>query len=751
MLQSFDRRSVSMRAAVSARISCVLLGACGALAAHAQDRADPAPCTGAIETRVTKDVETHHGVTVQDPYRWLEDWSDPQVRAWSEAQSACARRYLDALPQAPRIRARLTQLLTAASETAHYSLKLVGGRLFALRRAPNAQQPVLVWFDAQGNWDDPHVVLDPLQLDPSGQTTIDWHRPSDDGRLIAVSLSTGGSERGTLYVYDASGARTGEAPIHNVNNATAGGDLAWSPDGKGFFYTRYPQPGERPESELAFHQRVFYHRIGEPPAKDRYEYGAELPSIAAIRLRRHPSTQRILAWVQNGDSSEFRFALREPDGRWREFGQFGDGHFEAALGAGDDVYVLTRTGAPRGKVLRISARDLDFSRARTIVPESDGALASSFYWPDSPTLTVTQSALLLVYQVGGPTQLRAFSLKGAALPKPQTPELSQTSSVTPLRDGEVLFAVDTFTAPMRWFRYSFAAKQMRSVFPQPQDAGWTDVVVAREWAQSRDGTRVPVTILRLRDVETRGLLLTGYGGYGISLAPRFEREVRLLLEQGVAYAVANLRGGGEFGDEWRRQGRLTQKQNVFDDFIAAAEMLRRRGLAPAGKLAILGASNGGLLMGAVMTQRPDLAQAVIAKVGVFDSLRNELDANGVFNIPEFGTVKDPEQFAALRAYSPYHNVRDKTRYPPTLFITGANDSRVNPMHSRKMTARLQHADAAGAPILLRTSDSTGHGSGTPLAAYIEELTDAYAFVMEALDLPYRETAKDRGSMSDGKR
>lgn len=720
----------------------MLLTACS-VAANAADEKDA--CTRAIATPAGLERDVYHGVTVADPYRWLEDWNNPHVRAWSEAQSRCARHYLDAAPQAPSIRARLEELLTGGRGITLSRPRRGGDRLFALRDSPDAQQPVLVWFDANGEHDKAHIVLDPHALDPGAGTSIDWYRPSDDGKLVAVSLSSGGSERGTLRVFDATTGRpTSEVPIANVNNATAGGDLVWSADGSGFFYTRYPQPGERPEHELAFYQRVYYHRLGTAPQTDRYELGADLPSVAAIRLRRQPETGRVLAWVQNGDSGEFCFFVRDTDGAWRRLGEFGDGYFEAQFGSGDDLFLLTRAAAPRGKVVRISLRDLALDRAETVIPQTDGALANSFYWPDSPTLTVLNGKLLLVYQVGGPTSLRIFSRAGTALPVPPLPELSQVAAVTPFDSDEVLFTVESYDAPPRWMRYRSGDEEAQPALVQPNaEKGWSDAVVTREWARSRDGTRVPVNIIRLRDVKTRGLLLTGYGGYGISLAPKFEREVRVLLEQGVAHAVANLRGGSEFGDEWRRQGRLTLKQNVFDDFAAAADLLER-GHVPPGKLAIIGTSNGGLLMGAVMTQRPDLAQAVVAKVGVFDSLRNELDANGVFNIPEFGTVKDPRQFAALYAYSPYHHVREATRYPPTLFVTGANDSRVNPMHSRKMTARLQHASISGAPILLRTSDSTGHGAGTPLATQVEELTDTYAFIMRALALEYRDATPRSG-------
>ena len=726
------------------RVVTIVLMALAFVFLTGRARSDSQPCSGTVDPAQGQARDIYHGVTVADPYRWLEHWDDPRVRAWSNEQSECARRYLDALPQASRLRERLGQVLTEQRSVTYSRPRRGGARLFALRRASGAQQPSLVWFEAESRQGEPRTLLDLIALDPTGGTSIDWYRPSPDGRLVAVSMSKGGAERGTLHLFDVqAGRETNETPIYNVNNATAGGDLLWSADSSGFFYTRYPQSAERSDSDLAFDQQVYYHRLGTKPQLDRHELDADLPRIAAIRLRGQAKTGRVLAWVQNGDSGEFRFFIREPKGRWQALGEFGQGLLEAQFGDGDDLYVVTRAGAPRGKVLHLSARDPDLRRAQVIIPESEGALGSSFYSPDSPTLTVLDGKLLLVYQMGGPTALRVFSRTGEILPSPETPEFSQLAAVTPLHPNEVLFTVESYSSPRRWTRYRLDSRQMQPAFEHAGggEHGWRDAIVAREWARSRDGTRVPVNLIRLRGVETRGLLLTGYGGYGISMAPHFEPEVRVLLEQGVAYAVANLRGGGEYGADWHSQGRLTNKQNVFDDFIAAAESVMRRDDVPSDKLAITGRSNGGLLVAAVMTQRPDLAQAVVAHVGIFDSLRNELDANGAFNIPEFGTVKDPRQFAALYAYSPYHNVRAGVRYPNTLFMTGANDSRVNPMHSRKMAARLQHASASNAPVLLRTSENTGHGSGTPLAAQIEELTDAYAFVMNALALPYKPVAR----------
>lgn len=721
-----------IRRAVLALLTVLVATELWPLVSHAEQ------CESDIATRVSPTRDVYHGTAVEDPYRWLENWSDPAVRDWSKKQSACARRYLDELPDAPKIRARLTQLFAVERGTSYSDPKYHGGRLFVVRRTPQAQQPSLVWFAQADTSGTPTVVLDPMQFDPSGGTSMDWYVPSEDGALVAISLSSGGSEGGTLRVFDAStGKPINEQLIESVSKATASGDLAWSADGRGFYYTRYPHAGERPERELSFYQQVYYHKLGTAPTADRYELGKELPSIAAIMLRTQPSSGRVIARVQNGDSGQFRFFLREPGGRWRPFGNFGDGHVEVTFGAGDDLFVFTKAGAPHGKVVRLSAKDLNFGRAQTVIPESDVALAHNAYEDDPPTITVTENALLVLYQLGGPTQLRAFSLDGKPLPGPPEIPVSHVSSVNAIGGDDVLFTAESFVSPDSWVRYNVRTGVTKTSKSADGSRSWSDVSVEREFAVSRDGTRVPVSILRMRGVPTRGLLLTGYGGFNIARLPSFSPQVRVLLEQGIAYAAANLRGGSEFGEQWHRQGSLDQKQNVFDDFIAAGQHLLDKGYVPRGKLAITGASNGGLLMGAVLTQRLQLAQAVVSRVGIYDSLRTELDPNGAFNIPEYGSVKDERLFRALRAYSPYHNVRDGERYPPTLLLTGENDNRVNPMHSRKMIARLQAANASRVPLLLRTSGNTGHGHGTPTSAQIEELTDVYSFIMKSLAIPYR--------------
>lgn len=692
-------------------------------------------CVSAIATAQSPTTEEYFGTAVDDPYRWLEDWSAPAVQAWSGKQSECARQYLDSIPVATDLRTRITQLVTQDRGTSYSDPKFQGGRMFVIRRTPDAQQPSLVWFEGADIAGAPRIVLDLMQFDPSGHTSLDWYVPSSDGEQVAVSVSSAGSESGTLRVFNASsGSPIDDEPIEDVNKATAGGDLAWSADNSGFFYTRYPKEGGQ---ATFFNQQVYYHALGTSSASDILELGIGLPAIAAIRLKAQASSGRVIARVQNGDGGQFRVFLRDPAGSWRLLGDFDDGLQDMAFGPGDDLYAVTNAGAPRGKVVRLSATDPDFDHAQTVIDEADVALAHNAYEGDAPTITVTAEAILLLYQLGGPTELRAFSLTGEPKTAPASAPVSQVSSVTAVGNDKVILATESFVTPPRWLRYNAdTGSTMPVEFVVNSSRPWDDVAVVRDFAVSRDGTRVPVSILRKQDVPTRGLLLTGYGGFGIAELPSYEPQLRVLLEQGIAYAVANTRGGSEFGTPWRSQGKLESKQNVFDDFVAVARHLLDKNHVPPGKLAIIGTSNGGLLMGAVLTQQPQLAQAVIARVGIFDSLRHELDPNGAFNLAEYGSVENERQFRALLAYSPYHNVNTDDTYPPILMLTGANDNRVNPMHSRKMVARLQAANHSQVPPLLRTSGNTGHGLGKPTSAWIEELTDIYSFVMHSLGIPY---------------
>ncbi len=695
---------------------------------------------GIEELPVTKKIpvtDTYHGVEVTEQYRWLEDWDNETVKQWSGAQNVYARSILDTLPHVDEIRSQVTEIMSA--KTVSYSgLAWRNGRLFAIKRQPPKQQPFIIVMDSADDPASARILVDPNVIDPTGGTSMDWYEPSADGKRLAVSLSKGGTESGDVHVYDTTTGKQVHEVIPRVNSGTAGGDLAWLPGGSGFYYTRHPRETERPPEDMDFFQQVYFHKLGTPTENDRYEIGKDFPRIAEIKFDMNDETGLLLATVQKGDGGEFAHYLRSTDGTWRQFSRFGDKTVQATFGPNDDLYVVSRSNAPRGKILRVKTSTLDVSQAETIIPQGKDTIVADNFWRHT-SVVVTKSKLYAVYQLGGPSEIRVFDLKGKPLNKPEQLPVSAVSGLTRLDGDDILFESESFIEPDAVYRYSPKTdKTVKTALASKSPVSFDDVEVRREFTTSKDGTQIPLNIILPKNTQldaSNPCIVYGYGGYGINLSPRFSATRQVLFDRGMIYVVANIRGGGEYGEEWHLQGNLTNKQNVFDDFLAAVQHVVEQQYTSHSKLAILGGSNGGLLMGAAMTQRPDLMKAVVSYVGIYDMLRVELSPNGAFNITEFGTVKNPAHFKALYAYSPYHHVKDGTDYPATLFLTGANDPRVDPMQSRKMTARLQAA-AMAAPILLRTSSNTGHGGGTALSERIEQTVDVYAFLFDRLNVKF---------------
>ena len=703
-------------------------------------------------------VHEYFGARVTDDYEWMEDGKSADVTAYTNAQNTHARAHLDVLPSLTPVRARVAQLLGASSAD-YLSLRATAGSLFVLVAQPPKQQPVLVIRAESAEAASERVVLDPNVLDPSGKTTIDFYVPSHDKKLVAVSLSKNGSESGDVHVIDVvTGKEQGEV-IAKVHGGTAGGSLAWNGDGSGFLYTRYPRAGERAEADQDFFQQVYSHKLGTPEAKDVYVMGKDFPRIAETELSRSEDGKYTLVHVANGDGGEYaHHVLRAGTPEPVRLSVFADELIHTTFGADGKIWGISRKGAPRGKVVVFSP---PFDKpAETFLPEGDGVIED---------LVVTKTALYLVELVGGPSRMRRLPLDAKPEPlardtsKKKKPDAKSTpttiaagarglavaelpippvSSVTAaVRVGEdLLVRLESYVEPPAWYRYRASEHRLvKTSMAKAPPADMSDIEVVRETCTSKDGTKVPMSILRKKGTKLDGggpALLTGYGGFNVSRKPKLRAWYRVWLEQGGVFAEANLRGGGENGGAWHDAGKLTKKQNVFDDFAACAKTMVDLGYTKHERLAVTGRSNGGLLMGAEIVQHPELFRAVVSGVGIYDMLRVELHPNGAFNVPEFGTVKDEAQFRAMHAYSPFHNVKDGTAYPAILFTTGANDPRVDPYHSRKMVARLQAATTSDRPILLRASADVGHGMGTPLAAEIEETADMLAFLFHELDVKF---------------
>jgi prolyl oligopeptidase len=674
----------------------------------------------------------YHGVTVEDPYQWLEKDDETDVKAWSDAQNQRTRQYLDQLPDRAAIEKQLTEWYAKTSPS-YSSLVSRPGLLFLMKFQPPKQQPLLVTLTSADDLKSERVLLDPNVLDAKGTTAIDWFVTSLDGKYVAVSLSKGGSEDGTLHFYETATGKALPDTIAHVQYPTAGGSAAWNADGTGIYYTRFPRTGERPEADLNFYQQVYFHKLGTPDTEDTYSIGKDFPRIAEIILEGSLDGRYILASVANGDGGDFAHYLLGPagsaSGEWKQITKFSDQIKAAHFGRDNALYLLSRNAAPRGKVLRLRLETPELSKAVEIVPTGE---------PVIQQIVPTADALFVGDLLGGPSQIRRFSLDGKGETTIPIPKISAVQEMVALEDGSLLFRDQSYTEPAAWFHCAKEKTEpAKTALRTTSPVSFADIEVTREFAISKDGTKIPLNIIFRKGMKRDSqnpTLLYGYGGYGISMSPNFEFTRRLWFDHGGVYVVANIRGGGEFGEDWHKAGNLTKKQTVFDDFAAAAEYLIKEKYTRPERLAIQGGSNGGLLMGAMITQHPNLMRAVVSQVGIYDMLRVELAPNGAFNVTEFGTVKDPEQFKALYAYSPYHHVVDGTKYPSILMMTGANDGRVAPYHSRKMVARLDEANKSENPILLRTSSSAGHGIGTALNERVKQLADIYAFLFAQLGM-----------------
>jgi prolyl oligopeptidase len=700
-------------------------------------------------------TDEYHGVKVIDDYRWLENWSDPAVKQWSAAENARTREYFDQLPERAPVRDYLKQVIAARS-VSFYDLQFRGGMFFAEKFDPAQQQPLLVVMRSADDPGSARVIFDPNAASYKGSLSVDFFVPSFGGKYVAAAISENGSEDASARIFEVASGRELDDIVPRVNFATAGGSIAWKADSSGFYYTRYPQGNERTPADADFYQQVYFHKLGTDAKEDSYVIGKEFPRVAETRLTTSDDGRWLLASVANGDGGQFAHYLMDLDGHWTQLTHFEEGIVSVKFGPGDRgsdgaLYLLSRKDAPRGQILRLpltspnrgSADELklDPSQVKVIVPQSSGSGTDESDRASIEDFIPTWGHLYVIDIIGGPSRVRVFDNKGQALPAPALPAFPAVYDGVPVGDGDVLFYISTYLEPPAWYHVDAASGQAtRTALFETSPVHYDDAELVRVFAASKDGTRVPMNIILRKGLKLDGThpaVLTGYGGYAISSKPYFlGTDWRLWLDQGGIFVEANIRGGAEYGEEWHHAGNLTRKQNVFDDFLACAQYLVDQKYTSPAHLAIMGGSNGGLLMGAAFTQRPDLFRAVVSYVGIYDMLRAELDPNGQFNITEFGTVKDPDQFKALYAYSPYHHVQDGTAYPAILMPTGENDHRVNPMQSRKMIARLQAATSSDHPILLRTSSNSGHGFGTALDERIEEQADVFSFLFDQLGIQY---------------
>jgi prolyl oligopeptidase len=669
-------------------------------------------------------VEKMHGVAVADPYRWLEDGTSREVQQWVEKENAVTRSVLDRVPGRAKIHERLSTLLEIGSLGTPVPRR---GRLFNTARQGKENQPILYVRDRQGGAE--RVLLDPNKLAADGTVALDWWFPSRDGKLLAYGLSKNGNEQSTLQVRDVD---TGKDRPDVIERARAC-SLAWLPDGTGFYYTRYPAGAGKGEEN--YDRRVFLHRLGDDPAKDAEVFGKgrareDWPNVALS-----PDGRWLVVTVEQGWSrTEVYFRDRTKDGA--KFVPLVEG-VEALFDVtprDDRFYVHTNDGAPRYRVFRVDPLKPARADWKEIIPQGEDVLEG---------VTAVGKVLVAQYVRKASARLRLFGENGKAREEVNLPTLGSLTGVGGEWDGdEAFFGFQSFTVPQTVYRIDLAAKteQILGKWEQVKaDIDFAAYEVERVSYKSKDGTPVTMFLAHKKGLKPDGktpTLLYGYGGFNVSLTPSFSASRFLFLEHGGLLAVANLRGGGEYGEDWHQAGMLARKQNVFDDFLAAAEWLIDKGYTDRNHLAIQGGSNGGLLVGAALTQRPDLFRAVVCQVPLLDMVRYQRFLIARLWIPEYGSAENEKDFRWLYAYSPYHHVKDGVKYPAVLLATAESDTRVDALHARKMAARLQAATASRGdrPVLLRIEPKAGHGAGKPRALVLDELTDTWSFLFWQLGM-----------------
>jgi len=676
------------------------------------------------ETRATNQVDVYHGVPIADPYRWLEDDNSPETKAWVEAQNKVTQAWLEQVPERPAIRERLRALWNYE----RYGVPFKRGSTYFITRNDGLQnQSVLYTLSSLEA--EPRVLLDPNLLSKDGTVALSGAAVSDDGRWLAYGISSGGSDWQEWRVREVASGQDRPDLLKWVKFSGA----AWTKDGQGFFYSRYdePAPGQQLTKANFFH-KLYYHRLGTPQSEDRLVYHRPDQPEWNFGAEVTEDGRYLVITASQGTSPKRRVFyqdLSRPGAPVTPLLTDFDAAYDFIDSDGQVFWFRTDLNAPRGRVIAIDLNRPERAHWKEVIPQAPETLQG---------VGTLNNQFVASYLKDARSQVKIFNLDGALVREVELPGLGSVGGFGGKRsDTETFYSFTSYTVPGAIYRYDMKTG-VSTLFRQPRVDFPSDRYETRQvFYTSRDGTRVPLFLTHRKGLVLNGrhpTLLYGYGGFNIPLTPAFSVSTVAWLEWGGVYAVANLRGGGEYGEAWHQAGMKLKKQNVFDDFIAAAEWLVARGYTTPSKLAIAGGSNGGLLVGAVLNQRPDLFGAALPAVGVMDMLRFHKFTIGWAWTSDYGSPDNPQEFRALLDYSPLHNIRPGTRYPATLITTADHDDRVVPAHSFKYAATLQKAQAGSAPILIRIETRAGHGAGKPTAKLIEEAADRLAFLVRALGM-----------------
>ncbi len=654
-------------------------------------------------SRVDNFREVLHGVEIIDPYRWLEDQDAPETRAWIDAQNKYTHSLLDELPARPLIQKRLSELLRVDVVIAPFEQ---GGRYFLSKK--RAEDDLFILYVRQGLNGKDEVLIDPHTLSPDHTTDIGLLDASSDGKLIVYSVRRGGQDETELRVMDVDTRKD----VDQLPNALYRG-VSLKRDGSGFYYNL-----QRRETGI----RVMYHAIGGEPSKDVEVFGKGYGPDKWVGGSVSENGKYMLFGVQHGWARNELFVQKLPDGQIQTIVNDIPAHFDAEF-AGDQIVMQTDWQAPNKRIVIVDPDNPARDKWREIIPEGRDAIAG---------FTLAGGKLFVNYLHNVTTQIKIFNLDGKPLGEVSLPGIGSAGIGGRWESNEAFISFRSFVTPQNFYRYDVQTGKLE-LWAQPKVPFKSDDFEVRQvWYTSKDGTKVPMFLVHKKGLQPDGklpVLLYGYGGFNVSQTPRFSSTAAIWVEQGGVYALANIRGGGEFGEAWHKAGMLDKKQNVFDDFIGAAEWLVKNKYTNPSRLAIQGGSNGGLLVGAALTQRPDLFQAVLCEFPDLDMLGfYRFKNNNPPALLEYGNASDPAQFKYLYAYSPYQKVKPGEKYPAVFLTTGDQDTRVPPLQARKMTARLQAASTSGKPVLLLYDTKAGHAGGRPLSKIIEDVSLELAFL-----------------------
>jgi len=676
------------------------------------------------KAKTVNQVDDYHGVKVADPYRWLEDTDSTETHDWVEAENKVTFSYLDKIPYRGAIRDRLQKLWNFERFTVPQQQ---GGRYFYEHNDGLQNQNVLLVAESLNA--EPRVLLDPNTLSSDGTVALAGTSLTDDGKLMAYGTAVSGSDWSEWHVRDVDSGKDLPDLIKWVKFSGA----AWTKDNKGFFYSRYDEPKQGTSlTDANYFQKLYYHRLGAQQADDKLIYdrpdNKELGFAGSVTDDGH----YLLISVWQGTSPKNRVYykdLGQPDSPVVKLLDEADAAYGVIDNDGPVFWIQTDLDAPRGRVIAIDTRHPERGNWKTIVPQGPDTLQTS---------GLVGNLFLLTYLKDARSEVRIYDLSGKFMRNVDLPGIGTVGGFGGKRkDKETFYAYTSFITPTSIYRYDPAAGKS-SVFRQPKvDFDPAKYETKQVFYNSKDGTRIPMFLTYKKGLKLDGqnpTMLYAYGGFDISLTPYFSVPDVVWLEMGGIYAQPNLRGGGEYGEDWHLAGIKAKKQNVFDDFIAAAQWLIDNKYTSTPKLAIRGASNGGLLIGACLTQRPDLYGATLPEVGVMDMLRFQKFTIGWAWTSDFGSSDDPEDFKALYAYSPLQNLKPGTKYPPTMISTADHDDRVMPAHSFKFAATMQADQAGPAPVLIRIETKAGHGAGKPITKIIDETADEWAFVAHSLNM-----------------